>query len=73
MPALRRITLAICGSALTASVSMGCGGGQEKPAVNTPVETKPSSSVMTEAPSTVAPGTTLTETPTERTDTGAPS
>lgn len=72
MPNFRRISIVIGAAALTAGISTGC-GGQDKPTVSTPVETKPSSSVMTETPSTVAPGTTLTETPTERTDTGAPS
>ncbi|GAS97615.1 biotin and thiamin synthesis associated [Mycolicibacterium canariasense] len=72
MPNFRSIAIAIGTAALTAGISTGC-GGQDKPTVSTPVETKPSSSVMTETPSTVAPGSTFTETPTERTDTGAPS
>jgi hypothetical protein len=72
MPSFRRITVALGAATLSAALSAGC-GGHDTPTVSTPVETQPSSSVMTESPSTVAPGTTLTETPTERTDTGAPS
>ncbi|MGH3581973.1 MAG: hypothetical protein ACRDUB_10330 [Mycobacterium sp.] len=56
------------------AVALAACGAQDKPTVSTPVNTQPSSSsISTETPSTVAPGATLTQTPTERTDTGAPS
>ena len=82
MPHLRRLTVVACATLLTASAVVGCGDNAKtgttnpettettettkttKTTVSTPIDTRPS---------TVAPGDTMTQTPTERTDTGAPS